>query len=180
MIHNTLLTIQLWPSHHLPATVRQEIISLCNRAYEEEMEALLKTFTNATHLLGYYNGQLVSHALWVTRYLQSGTGRQLRTAYVEAVATDPPYRNRGFATAIMQRLVSEILDYDLAALSPFNVVYYARLGWELWRGPLFIRQNDQLLPSPSDEEVMIFRLPKTPTLALEAPLSAEWREGELW
>jgi len=80
----------------------------------------------------------------------------------------------------MRRLIAEVQDYDLAALSPFNVDYYERLGWELWRGPLFIRTKEALVPSPADEEVMIFRLPKTPPLDLDAPLSAEWREGELW
>jgi hypothetical protein len=29
-------------------------------------------------------------------------------------------------------------------------------------------------------KVMILRLPCTPPLDLDAPLSAEWREGELW
>jgi aminoglycoside 2'-N-acetyltransferase I len=104
----------------------------------------------------------------------------MRTAYVEAVATEAKYRNRGFASFIMKYLIGEIQDYELAALSPFSVEYYERLGWELWRGSLFIRTKDDLMPSLDGEEVMIFRLPKTPVLDLNAPLSAEWREGELW
>ena len=36
-----------------------------------------------------------------------------------------------------------------------------------------------LLPTP-EEQVMVLRLPKTPPLDLELPLSAEWREGEVW
>jgi aminoglycoside 2'-N-acetyltransferase I len=56
---------------------------------------------------------------------------------------------------------------------------YARLGWELWRGPLFVRTDAGLMPTP-DEEVMILRLPRTTPLDLDSPLSAEWREGELW
>jgi aminoglycoside 2'-N-acetyltransferase I len=123
---------------------------------------------------------LVCHALWVTRYLQVGTNPVLRTAYVEAVATEAKYRKRGFAASIMKHLVGEIQDYELAALSPFNVEYYERLGWKLWRGPLFIRTKNDRMPSLDGEEVMIFRLPKTPVLDLNAPLSAEWREGELW
>jgi aminoglycoside 2'-N-acetyltransferase I len=104
----------------------------------------------------------------------------MRTAYVEAVATEAEYRKRGFASMVMERLVGEIQDYELAALSPFSVDYYERLGWELWHGPLFIRVEDELMPSIDGEEVMVFRLPKTPVLDLNAPLSAEWREGELW
>lgn len=55
----------------------------------------------------------------------------------------------------------------------------ARLGWETWRGPLFIRTADGLLPTP-DEDVMIRRLPRTPALDVTQSLSAEWRQGELW
>jgi hypothetical protein len=70
--------------------------------------------------------------------------------------------------------------FDLGGLSPFSVDYYARLGWERWRGPLAIRSETGLQPSPSDECAMILRLPKTPALNLDAQLSAEWRRGELW
>ena len=81
---------------------------------------------------------------------------------------------------MLKHLIGEVQDYDLAALSPSDAGYYRRLGWELWRGPLFIRENGTLLPSPDDEEVMIYRLPKTPALDLHDSLSAEWRRGELW
>jgi aminoglycoside 2'-N-acetyltransferase I len=174
------LNIQVIQGNLISEALKKEIVSLCNRAYEQDMEPLLATFLDATHILGYSDGVLVSHALWVTRHLQVGIDPIMQTAYVEAVATDANYRNRGFAASIMKHLIGEIQDYDLAALSPFSVEYYGRLGWELWHGPLFIRTNDQLLASSDDEEVMIFRLPKTPVLNLNASLSAEWREGELW
>src|SRR5215213_5172219 len=162
-------------------TLRKEIVSLCNRAYQQNMETLFETFVDATHILGYYNNLFVCHALWVTRYLQPGTNPILRTAYVEAVATEANVRKRGFASAMMKYAIGEIQDYELAALSPFRVEYYERLGWERWRGPLFIRTKEgKLMPSLDDEEVMIHRLPQTPILDLNAPLSAEWREGELW
>jgi aminoglycoside 2'-N-acetyltransferase I len=159
---------------------KANIISFCTRAYEEDMQPFFNTFPNPTHVLGTYNGLLVSHALWVTRYVQVGTRPVLKTAYVEAVATEKAYRNRGFATAIMKRLACEIQDYDLAALSPFSAAYYQRLGWELWQGPLSIRTENGLLPSPTEEQVMILRLAGTPDLDLSAPISVEWREGEVW
>ena len=172
--------IKVLYSKQIPETIRKDIVSLCNRAYEKDMQPILKTFVDATHLLGYYNDLLVCQALWVTRYLQAGTNPMMRTAYVEAVATEAEYRRRGFASAVMKHLVGEVQEYDLAALSPFSVEYYQRLGWELWQGPLFIRTKDNLQPSLDEEEVMIFRLPKTPLLDLTVSLSAEWRKGELW
>jgi len=174
------LNIKVIHSRSTSETIKKEIVSLCNRAYEEDLGALFETFVDATHVLGYYNDLLVCHALWVTRYLQAGTNPMMRTAYVEAVATEATHRNRGFASSVMKHLVGEIQDYELAALSPFNVEYYERLGWKLWRGPLFIRTKNGRMPSLDGEEVMIFQLPKTPVLDLNAPLSAEWREGELW
>jgi aminoglycoside 2'-N-acetyltransferase I len=174
------LSIRVVPSHSLSDAERNAILALCNRAYGEDLGVLFDTFASASHVLGYARGRLASHALWVTRYLQVGAGPLLRTAYVELVATDPACRGRGFASMVLRRVALEIQDFDLAALSPSEPAFYARLGWELWRGPLFIRIESGLLPSPAEEQVMILRLPKTPPLDLGAPLSAEWREGELW
>lgn len=176
------LDLQVISGNALSPQRKDEIILLCNRAYEEDLTGLFATFTDATHILGYTDGLLISHALWVTRYLQAGTGPLMRTAYVEMLATDLAYRGRGFAAAIMRRIIDEVQGYNLAALSPFGREYYQRLGWELWQGPLWIRMGDTLLASPpeDEEEVMIYRLPRTPTLDLTLSLSAEWREGELW
>ena len=177
---STELRIEVVKGQALSGDERNSIIDLCSRAFEEDFEALFETFSEATHVLGYRAEMLVSHALWVTRWLQVETDRPLRTAYVEAVATDPAHRGRGYATAVMKRVAEEIQTYDLGALSPFSAAYYERLGWELWRGPLYIRTGTGLVRTPGDEEVMVLRLPNTPALDLDAALSAEWREGELW
>jgi aminoglycoside 2'-N-acetyltransferase I len=161
-------------------SLQADIHSLCTRAYEEDLTPLFSTFKDATHVLGFLGTLIVSHALWVTRWLQVGTNPVMRTAYIEAAATEKAYRTRGFAATVMNRVAEEIQDFELGALSPFSVAYYERLGWELWRGPLFIRTGEGLMRTPRDGDVMILRLPNTPVLDLYAPLSAEWREGELW
>ncbi len=173
------LKIEVIGSGTLSGEDRAEIISLCNRAYERDLEQLFDTFRDATHIVARIDGALVSHAMWVTRWLQCSDMHPLRTAYVEMVATEPKYWGRGFASAVMERLATEITDYELGALCPTEPGIYAKLGWEFWRGPLFIRSSEGLLPTPN-ERIMILRLPNTPVLDLEAPLSAEWREGELW
>jgi len=145
-----------------------------------DFEPILNTFEDATHVMGYSQGKLVSHALWVTRWLQCPDAPALRTAYVEAVATHTTARRMGFATAVMRSLATSIHDFDLGALSPSETSLYLRLGWEFWRGPLAIRTPNALLPTPEEEKVMILRLPNTPPLDLDLPLSADWREGELW
>jgi len=173
------LQIKVVKGESLSDVDRNTIISFCNRAYEEDLESLFNTFRITTHVLGYYDQSLVSHAMWVNRWLQVGNNPPMCTAYIEMVATEKTYRNRGFATAVMRRIADEIHDFDLGALSPFSVAYYERLGWELWHGSLFIRTDSGLIRTPR-EEVMILRLPCTPSLNVNDPLSAEWREGESW
>ncbi len=174
------LRLKTISADQLPNGVRNRVIELCTHAFEEDYRPFIDSFDGAIHVLGYLENHLVTHALWVTRWLQVDDGRLLRTAYVEGVATQKELRQRGFAQAVMEELVRGVEDYELAALSPFDVTYYARLGWELWRGPLFIRHGEAVESSPADEEVMIYRLPKTPKLDLHAALSAEWRIGEPW
>ncbi len=158
---------------------RAAIHALCNRAYQEDLEQSISTFTQATHVLGLLGNSIISHAMWVTRWLQLGDGPRLHTAYVEMVATEPQFQRRGFASAVMRRLARSIIDLDLGSLCPAEPGLYTKLGWVFWRGPLFIRTSEGLIPTPN-EWVMILRLPKTPPLALDLPLSAEWREGEQW
>ena len=177
---NDVLQLTTVPGSALTGTQRSAVIDLVNRAYEEDLTALFDAFTGATHVLGIVSETLVTHALWITRRLQIDNGPLLRTAYVELVATDTAWRRRGFASAAMAKVAQEIQGYDIGALSPFSVAYYARLGWELWLGPLLIRKDGGLLSTPDDEEVMILRLPRTPELDLYASLSVEWREGEVW
>lgn len=173
------ITLEVTRAEELSTAHRAEIISLCTIAYEENFDQLFETLPSSTHVLARLGGQLVSHAEWVTRWLQPEGQELLQTAYVEAVATAPQYQGRGFATSVMKEVAAQISSYDLGALSPFDVAYYERLGWELWRGPLAIRTESGLLLTP-DEEVMILRLADTPNLNLNSQLTAEWRNGELW
>lgn len=173
------ISLHVAPVAGLAGQQRQAIIDLCTHAYEEDFSSIFEALPGAVHVLGYHGGLLVSHAAWVTRWLQPAGLPPLRTAYVEAVATHPAHQGKGYASAVMRHLASQLDDYDLAGLSPSDPAFYARFGWELWRGPLAIRTDGGLLQTP-DEQVMVLRLPRTPALDLAAALTAEWRPGELW
>ena len=204
------LTIQILPAAALDPPLQAAVYDLCARAYPgENLDPLWAAYTADFHAIGWVADLPVSYAMVVTRWLQAGAGPLLRTAYVELAATLPEFQGRGYATALMRRLTAAIAaaDYDFAALCPADTQLYARLGWEYWRGPLFIRRPpegwpdkeraadrardtdtaadttaaaNELLPTP-EEQVMILRLPHTPPLDLDLPLSAEWRPGgELW
>jgi GNAT superfamily N-acetyltransferase len=173
------LTFEILQTNELTPDQLALVVALCSRAYDEELTPLFSSFVDPTHILAFQDGVLVSHAMWVTRWLKPGTGSRLRTAYVEMVATEPSQQRRGFATAVMRRLANAISEYDLGALCPAEPAVYTKLGWVFWRGPLFIRSGERLMATP-DERIMVLRLPKTPSLDLDQAISAEWREGELW
>jgi aminoglycoside 2'-N-acetyltransferase I len=173
------LTFEVTRAENLSIAQRAEIISLCSAAYEEDFGQLFELLPDSTHVLARLGETLVSHAAWVTRWLQPEGHAVLYTAYVEAVATGPQYQGRGFATAVMREAATQISSYALGALSPSDAAFYQRLGWEVWHGPLAIRTEHALLDTP-DEEVMILRLAGTPPLDVYTRLTAEWRQGELW
>ncbi len=174
------ITLNISLADSLTPAQKAEIICLCTAAYAENFDNMFEMLPGSMHMLACLNGELVSHAAWVTRWLQPAGCACLRTAYVEAVATAPVYQHRGFATAVLRELQAHIGDYDLGGLSPSDAGFYMPLGWELWRGPLAIRMPEGLLPTPPDEQVMILRLAHTPDLDLDTLLTAEWRNGELW
>lgn len=172
---------QIIPGDALSAAEKAEVIALCDRAYGEPIASYYAQLRAPVHIIGRVDGVVVTHGLWVTRWLQAGDGPLLRTAYVELVATDPARAGRGHASAVMRRLAQEFDAFELAALCPSDAAasLYERVGWRYWRGPLSIRHGDRTIPTP-EERVMLLSLPRTPALDFDAPLSAEWREGELW
>lgn len=172
-------SIEVKSGDELTQVETEEIIDLCSRVYEEPYEPFLETFPNPTHVLGRLGDVLVSHALWITRWMQLRGKLKMKTAYVEAVATDKAQRGKGFASEVMTTLVAQIKDYDIGALSPADTALYHRLGWEYWSGPLYARKEGDWILVP-EESAMIYRTANTPRLDIHAPLSIEWREGDIW
>lgn len=173
--------IEVVPSLAASASLRESIVALCSQAYGEPFAPYLDGLPDAVHVLARIDGAIVSHAAWVTRELRvDGLPAPLRAAYIEAVATAPRYQSRGLASRVLRGLPALLADFDVAALAPSDPGFYARLGWEPWRGSLSYREGGRVVPTP-DEMVMIHRLPRTPApLDLAAGLQVDWRPGEVW
>jgi aminoglycoside 2'-N-acetyltransferase I len=122
---------------------------------------------------------LVSHAVVTTRWLQPDGQPELKTAYVDAVATLPAYQGQGYGSAVMLELANRIDDYSIGCLETERAGFYERLGWELWRGPLAGRSEQGLIPTPDQKGVMVLRLSQTPALDLDQGLTIECQTGEL-
>lgn len=162
---------------------RANIIALCIAAHQnEDFRNLFAYFPNGgLHLLGYEGAELVGHAVVTTRWLQPAGLPPLKTGYVDAVSTAPARQGQGIGSAVMRGLAVAIADeYEIACLETDREGFYARLGWETWRGPLAGRSADGLVPTPDQRGVMILRLPRTPGLDLDGGLSIECQSARIW
>jgi aminoglycoside 2'-N-acetyltransferase I len=133
------------------------------------------------HFLVEDGDRILSHASVVERALEVD-GRPLATGYVEAVATLPSHQRRGHGSAVM-RAAGEHIDrtFELGALATGEVSFYERLGWVVWKGPTFVRTARGPVPTPEEDgSVMVRRSPRTPELDLSAPISCDWRPGDVW
>lgn len=133
------------------------------------------------HFILDIDGRIVCHASVVERELHAG-GRPLKTGYVEAVATAPSEQRHGYGSAVMGDVNEHISRiYELGALGTGSQAFYERLGWQIWRGPTFVRApgGDERTPE-EDGYIMIYITPSTPPIDLGLPISCEWRAGDVW
>jgi aminoglycoside 2'-N-acetyltransferase I len=133
------------------------------------------------HFLCVVDGRVRSHVSVVERTLEAD-GRPLRTGYVEAVATLPSDRGRGYAGSLLREATELIVGRDeLGALGTDLFDFYRRWGWERWRGRLAVRTADGPVRTPSEEGfVMVRRTRATPAIDLGGLLTCEPRSGDVW
>lgn len=133
------------------------------------------------HFIADQDGTIVSHASVVARELHID-GVPLRTGYVESVATRPDRRRQGLGGAVMGAATAYIADtFELGALGTGEHAFYERLGWQTWRGPAFVRTPDGPVRTPDEEGyILVLRTPASPPLDDRAPISCDWRPGDVW
>jgi aminoglycoside 2'-N-acetyltransferase I len=132
------------------------------------------------HFLLEEGRSIIAHASVVPRELHVND-LHLSTGYVEAVAVSPSRQGQGHGTTVMRR-VNRYVDrgFQLGGLGG-PPEYYERLGWVVWKGPTFVRTDSGLVRTPDDDGAVLVRLtPATPDLDLSAPISCDWRPGDVW
>ena len=133
------------------------------------------------HALVWEHDELIGHAAVVQRRLLHA-GRALRAGYVECVAVRVDRRGRGHAAALMAALERVIRGaYDLGALSATDAgarLYTAR-GWKRWRGPTSVLGPAGIARTEEDDG-SVYVLPAAAALDPTAPLTCDWRDGDVW
>jgi aminoglycoside 2'-N-acetyltransferase I len=134
-----------------------------------------------THFVLEIDGVIVTHASVVEREIHVD-GQPLRTGYVEAVATAPERHGAGFGSIVMGEVGDFVRErFELGMLGTGRHHFYERLGWVVWAGPAFVRTADGLRRSADEEgDLLVLRTPTTPPLDDHAPISCDWRPGDVW
>ena len=177
------ITVRSVRTEDLDETARAAVVAVCVAAHRnEEFERLFSYISSGgRHFLGEVDGQLVSHAVVTTRWLQPAGQPLLRTGYVDAVSTLPAQEGLGYGSAVMRRLASEIDGgFEIGCLETDRESFYERVGWVCWRGPLAGRSDDGLVPTPDQTGVMVLRLSRTPALDLDGELTIECQPHRIW
>ena len=135
------------------------------------------------HVLAFEGDQVVAHGAVVPRVL-TVADRELPTGYVEGVATRADRRGRGLATLVM-REVGRVIerDHELGALSDGTGIpgFYQRLGWESWQGPTWVAgPRGRERTADDDGSLLVLRSPATAGLDPTAPITCDWRPGDVW
>jgi aminoglycoside 2'-N-acetyltransferase I len=125
--------------------------------------------------------EVVSHAAVVPRTITIGE-RDYEAGYVEAVATDPQWQRTGLASTAMGE-INDILAtmFEVGVLSTGSHDFYARLGWERWRGPTYVRDGDATIRTEDEDDgIMVRRVGPTAGIDLTLPIVCEARPGDPW
>ena len=175
-----ILTADLAPADI--ATI-QEIMTLAFGDDDEERFTDLDWAHSlgGVHVVADLDGVIIAHAAVVERELQMA-GAPLRTGYVEAVATTPARQGEGHGALVMREVNAIIRErFELGALGTGVLHFYERLGWVPWQGPTYVRTPGGLeRTSDEDGAILVLTTPSSPSLDFRAPLSCEWRPGDVW
>ena len=121
------------------------------------------------------HGSVVPRRIWIGEHL-------VAAGYVEAVATRPSRQGRGLGSAVMRALGGLIAErFELGVLSTDDGGFYARLGWEPWHGPTWVRRATGPERTPDDDGgLWVLRTARTAAFSGGEAIACEERPGDDW
>ena len=133
------------------------------------------------HVFAVDSESVVSHAAVVPREI-CVAGQLFKAGYVEGVATLPSRQREGLASLVMTEVARQAQSrFELGVLSTGLHAFYARLGWERWQGPTFVRDGGELIRTEDEDGgIMALRFGVSTGLELTAAISCDGRAGDDW
>ncbi|MFL5726214.1 MAG: GNAT family N-acetyltransferase [Chloroflexota bacterium] len=180
------ITVRRAPTSELEPAEVEAIRAILWAAFEDDVDG---AFTESdwehalggTHVVAQDGDRIVGHASVVERAIHIG-GRPVRAGYVEAVATLPGRQGEGIGTALMREIGAIVTGgYEIGVLGTGEHRFYERLGWRTWRGPSSVRTPDGDRRTPDEDGyIMVLPTAASPPLDPDAPISCDWRPGDVW
>jgi len=173
--------LRLLPTAALSEPLRAEIRALVDAAFVDFSDDDWAHSLGGTHVVLVEGALLLAHASVVPRVIEVA-GRPFAAGYVEAVATRPERQGAGHGTRVMQAVTGVVrAGHQLGALATGSPQFYARLGWERWCGPTYVRDGARLVRTEDeDDAVMVLRTGPTAGIDLTAAITCTARPGDDW
>lgn len=133
------------------------------------------------HVVAIHADEVVGHASVIQRRLLCG-GRALRAGYVEGVGVHPDWQRQGVGSQMMAALERVIRTaYDIGALGATDeaIPMYSGRGWVPWRGRLSALTPTGIVATP-DEVGGVYVLLGDASVDVDAELTCDWRDGDVW
>ena len=164
----------------LPAATLTRARALLFEVFDDMTDEDWAHALGGIHALAWDGEELIGHASVIQRRLLH-QGWALRTGYVEGVAVRRDRHRRGHGRALMAALDHYLAAYDLSALGASDeaAAFYPALGWQVWRGPLSALTPAGIVPTPDEQGGVLVR-PGAVALDLDAELTCDWRDGDVW
>lgn len=173
--------VRVDPTSSLEPAVLDSAKALCAAEYVSFTDDDWEHGLGGLHAIAWDGDLLVGHAAVAQRRLLH-RGRALRCGYVENVVVRSSHRRQGIATALMSEIGAVIArGFDVGGLAAGEdgARVYRPLGWRKWRGPTFALTPAGVVRTP-DDDAEIYVLPGAYELDLDAELTCDWRDGDVW
>ncbi len=156
--------------------------SLCRDAFDGDFGVDDWAHTqHGTRVLALLDGRLVGHAAVVPRRIDLDA-QAFRAGYLEGVAVAPDLRRRGLGHRVVE-VATELVrsGFDLGVLSSGVPAFYEPLGWQRWRGPSFVREQQGIRrTADEDGDLLVLRVGRTARAALTGRITCDARPGDDW
>ncbi len=181
-----MVSVSVVPTAHLPAAGLAAIRDLMDAAFDNFTDLDWAHTLGGLHVVvrdaDARDGAVVAHGAVVQRRLLV-EGRSLRCGYVASVAVAPDRKREGLGDRVMAELEALAPGHDLLALSSSTEGFplYASRGWQPWRGPSSVLAPSGIEPTPDrDGSIHVLGGPAGGPLDLDAPITCDWRDGDVW